>query len=159
MNEAEKIKVRHGACLKSMAGRDERIEVPSVGGRKPRMLSRPILTEILEPRVEEIFTLIDQEIQRTKLKELLASGVVITGGSALLPGIAEIADQVFQLPARIGYPRRIGGLVEIVDSPVYATAVGLVLYGMEHQPVRKFRIRDGNIFSRVTSRMKSWFRG
>ena len=159
MNEAEKIKVRHGACLKSMAGRDERIEVPSVGGRKPRMLSRPILTEILEPRVEEIFSLIDQEIQRTKLKELLASGVVITGGSALLPGIVEIADQVFQLPARVGYPRRISGLVEIVDSPVYATAVGLVLYGMEHQPARKFRIRDGNIFSRVTARMKSWFRG
>jgi cell division protein FtsA len=122
------------------------------------MLSRPILTEILEPRVEEIFSLIDQEIQRTKLKELLASGVVITGGSALLPGIVEIADQVFQLPARVGHPRRISGLVEIVDSPVYATAVGLVLYGMEHQPARKFRIRDGNIFSRVTARMKSWFR-
>jgi cell division protein FtsA len=157
MNEAEKIKVTHGACLSSMVGRDETIEVPSVGGRKSRLLSRHILAEILEPRVEEIFNLIDQEIQRTELKELLTSGVVITGGSALLPGITEIADQVFQLPTRIGYPRRISGLVDVVNGPMFATAVGLVLYGTDNQPRKKFRIRDGNIFHRVTGRMKSWF--
>jgi len=156
--EAEQIKIGHGSCLNSLVDKDQMIEVPSVGGRKPRLLSRHILSEILEPRVEEIFTLIDQEIERTGLKELLASGVVITGGSALLPGIAEIADQVFQLPARIGYPQRISGLVDVVSGPMFATAVGLVLYGMEHQPQRKFRIRDGNIFNRVTIRMKSWFK-
>ncbi len=156
--EAEQIKIGHGSCLNSLVDKDQMIEVPSVGGRKPRLLSRHILSEILEPRVEEIFTLVDQEIERTGLKELLASGVVITGGSALLPGIAEIADQVFQLPTRIGYPQRISGLVDVVNGPMFATAVGLVLYGMEHQPQRKFRIRDGNIFNRVTLRMKSWFK-
>ncbi len=158
MKEAEKIKVRHGACLSSMVARDEMIEVPSVGGRKPRLLSRHILAEILEPRVEEICSLIDQEVQRTELKELLASGLVITGGSAMLPGMAEMAEQVFRLPARTGYPRRITGLVDVVNEPKYATAVGLVLYGVEHQPRRKFRIRDGNIFNRVTNRMRSWFK-
>jgi len=156
--EAEQIKIDHGSCLNSLVDKDQMIEVPSVGGRKPRLLSRHILSEILEPRVEEIFALVDQEIERTGLKELLASGVVITGGSALLPGIAEISDQVFQLPTRIGYPQRISGLVDVVNGPMFATAVGLVLYGMEHQPQQKFRIRDGNIFNRVTLRMKSWFK-
>jgi cell division protein FtsA len=158
IKEAEQIKIGHGSCLNSLVDKDQVIEVPSVGGRKPRLLSRHILSEILEPRVEEIFTLIDQEIERTGFKELLASGVVITGGSALLPGIAEIADQVFQLPTRIGFPQRITGLVDVVNGPMFATAVGLVLYGMEHQPQKKFRIRDGNIFNRVTLRMKSWFK-
>jgi cell division protein FtsA len=156
--EAEQLKIDHGSCLNSLVDKDQMIEVPSVGGRKPRLLSRHILSEILEPRVEEIFTLVDQEIERTGFKELLASGMVITGGSALLPGIAEIADQVFQLPTRIGYPQRIFGLVDVVNGPMFATAVGLVLYGMEHQPKQKFRIRDGNIFNRVTLRMKSWFK-
>ncbi len=156
--EAEQIKIGHGSCLNSLVDKDQMIEVPSVGGRKPRLLSRHILSEILEPRVEEIFTLVDQEIERTGLKELMASGMVITGGSALLPGIAEIADQVFQLPTRIGFPQRISGLVDVVNGPMFATAVGLVLYGMEHQPQQKFRIRDGNIFNRVTLRMKSWFK-
>jgi cell division protein FtsA len=158
IKEAEQIKIRHGSCLNSIVDKDQMIEVPSVGGRKPRLLSRHILSEILEPRVEEIFTLIDQEIERTGLKELLAGGVVITGGSALLPGIAEIADQVFQLPTRIGFPQRISGLVDVVNGPMFATAVGLVLFGMESQPKKKFRIRDGNIFNRVTLRMKSWFK-
>jgi len=156
--EAEQIKICNGSCTNSMVDKDQMIEVPGVGGRKPRLLSRHILSEILEPRVEEIFTLIDQEIERTELKELLASGIVITGGSALLSGIAEIADQVFQLPTRVGFPRRISGLVDVVNGPMFATAVGLVLYGMEHQSQKKFRIRDGNIFNRVTLRMKSWFK-
>jgi cell division protein FtsA len=156
--EAEQIKIRNGSCINSLIDKDQIIEVPGVGGRKPRLLSRHILSEILEPRVEEIFTLIDQEIERTELKELLASGIVITGGSALLSGTAEIADQVFQLPTRIGFPRRISGLVDVVNGPMFATAVGLVLYGMEHQFQKKFRIRDRNIFNRVTLRMKSWFK-
>jgi cell division protein FtsA len=158
IKEAEQIKIGHGSCLNSLVDKNQIIEVPSVGGRKPRRLSRHILSDILEPRVEEIFTLINQEIERTGFKELLTSGVVITGGSALLPGIAEIADQVFQLPTRIGFPQRITGLVDVVNGPMFATAVGLVLYGMEHQPQKKFRIRDGNIFNRVTLRMKSWFK-
>ncbi len=157
MKEAEKIKVEHGSCLSAVIPKDETIEVPSVGGRKPRLLSKHILAEILEPRVEEIFTLIEQEINRTEMKRLLGSGVVITGGSALLPGVVEIAEQIFQMPTRIGYPRNISGLVDMVNEPKYATAIGLLLYGMENRPVRKFRIRDGNIFNRVFNRMKSWF--
>ncbi len=157
MKEAEKIKVKHGSCLSASIPKDETIEVPSVGGRKPRLLYRHILAEILEPRVEEILTLIDQEIHRTEMKDLLGSGVVITGGSAMLPGLAEMAEQIFQMPTRVGKPRNISGLVEVVNEPKYATAVGLLLYGMENRPVKKFRIRDGNIFNRVTNRMKSWF--
>ncbi|HID98210.1 MAG TPA: cell division protein FtsA [Thermodesulfobacteriaceae bacterium] len=158
MKEAEKIKVRHGSCLGALVRKDEMIEVPSVGGRKPRQLSRQILSEIIEPRVEEILTLIDQEIERTELKDLLGSGLVITGGSAALPGIAEMADQIFQLPTRIGHPRRISGLVDVVNGPMFATAVGLVLYGAEHQTRRTFSRTEGSIINRVTNCMKSWFR-
>jgi cell division protein FtsA len=158
MSDADKIKVLHGCCLSSMVARDENIEVPSVGGRKPRLLSRQILAEILEPRVEEIFGLLDQDIRRTGLKDSLTSGLVITGGSALVMGLSEMADQIFQLPTRIGYPRRISGLVDMVNSPMFATAVGLVLYALEHQSDKKFHIRDSNIFNRVTGRMRSWFK-
>lgn len=157
MHEAERIKLDFGTCLASLVNNDESIEVPSVGDRKPRRLARHILAEILEPRVEEIFTLIDQEIDRTKLKESLISGMVITGGSAMLPGISEMAEQIFDMPTRIGRPRGIEGLVEELDDPKYATAAGLVLYGFVNQPERKFRIRDGNIFQRVMNKMKSWF--
>jgi cell division protein FtsA len=157
MHEAEKIKIEHGTCLSSFVKKDETIEVPSVGDRKPRRLSRQILAEILEPRVEEIFSLIDQEIDRTKLKESLISGMVITGGSALLPGIVEVAEQIFDMPARIGRPKGIEDLMEELDDPRYSTAAGLVLYGFVNQPERKFRIRDDNIFQRVVSKMKSWF--
>jgi cell division protein FtsA len=157
MAQADKLKIRHGTCLTSMADPKEMIEVPSVGGRKPRLLSKHILAEILEPRVEEIFSLIDQEIQRTGLKELLASGIVVTGGSALLPGMLPLADQIFQLPTRIGYPRRITGLVDVVDNPMYATAVGLVLYGAADRPHKHFSRKSGGIFNKVTRRMKSWF--
>jgi len=158
MMEAEKIKIRFGSCLGLNIKRDETIEVPSVGGRRPRLLSRHILAEILEPRVEEILTLIDQEIKRTGFDDLLASGVVITGGSALLPGIAEMADQIFELPTRIGFPRGVTGLTDIVGAPQFATAVGLLLYGAERKPGEGFDMEEQGILGRVTSRMKSWFK-
>jgi cell division protein FtsA len=130
-----------------------------VGGRKPRILSRQILGEIIEPRVEEIFTLIHNDLHRSGYEDLINSGVVITGGSAELYGITEMAEQVFNVPSRIGYPEGIKGLVEVVNKPMYATAVGLVLYGAKRtKGGKKFRIRDTNIFSRVTERMKKWFR-
>ncbi len=158
MAQADTLKIRYGTCLTSFADPGEMIEVPSVGGRKPRKLSRQILAEILEPRVEEIFTLLDREIRRTGLKELLASGIVLTGGSALLPGTLEMADQVFQLPARLGYPRNISGLVDVVDSPMYATAVGLVRYGAQDRPDRSFDMEGGSIVSKITRRMKDLFK-
>ena len=157
--EAEKIKIKYGSALSSMIGKDETIEVPGVGGRKPRTLSRQILGEILEPRVEEIFTLIYQELVHSGYDELASSGVVVTGGSAELPGISEMAEQIFNAPARVGYPQNINGLVDLVNKPMYATAVGLVLYGAKtyHQK-KKFRIRDSNIFHMVIARMKRWFK-
>jgi len=130
-----------------------------VGGRKARVLSRQILGEILEPRVEEIFTLIYGELVRAEYENAISSGVVVTGGSAELPGVPELAEQIFNSPARVGYPQGIGGLMEVVNKPMYATAVGLVLYGaMMGKKSRKFRIRDTNIFNRVMNRMKSWFK-
>ena len=156
--EAEKIKIKYGCGLTSLIGQDETIKVPSVGGREPRTISRKILGEILEPRVEEIFSLIHHEMLRSGYDELVTSGIVVTGGSALLPGVPEIVEQVFNMPARIGYPDNIGGLKEIVNSPMYATAVGLVLYGAKERKRKKeFRIRDTNIFNRIVSRMKRWF--
>jgi len=158
-SEAEKIKIKYGCGLSSLIGKDETIEVPGVGGRKPRVLSRQILGEILEPRVEEIFTLIYGELVRAEYVNAISSGVVITGGSAELPGVPELAEQIFNTPARVGYPQGIGGLVEVVNKPMYATAVGLVLYGsMAGKRARKFRIRDANIFNRVMNRMKGWFK-
>lgn len=157
--EAEKIKIKYGCSLSSMIGKDETVEVPGVGGRKPRVLSRQILGEILEPRVEEIFSLIYGEILRSGHEDTITSGVVVTGGSAELLGITEMAEQIFNAPARVGYPEGISGLVEVVNKPMYATAVGLVLYGAKtNKRHKKFRIRDVNIFNRVMSRMKRWFK-
>jgi cell division protein FtsA len=157
--DAEKIKIRYGCGLSSMIGRDETIEVPGVGGRKPRVLSRQILGEILEPRVEEIFSLIYREMEHAGHEGSISSGVVVTGGSAELPGITEMAEQVFNTPARVGYPQGMSGLIEIVNKPMYATAVGLVLYGARSgKKAKKFRIRDTNIFNRVMGRMKRWFK-
>jgi cell division protein FtsA len=157
--EAEKIKIRYGCALSSLIGRDETIEVPGVGGRKPRTLSRQILGEILEPRVEEIFSLIYNEMASAGYENLLGSGVVVTGGSAELPGISELAELVFNAPARAGYPQGIEGLADLVNKPMYSTAVGLVLYGAKAvKRKRKFRIRDSNIFHLVMQRMKKWFK-
>ena len=157
--EAEKIKIRYGCALSSMIGKEETIEVPGVGGRKPRVLSRRILGEIVEPRVEEIFSLIFGELIHSGNGEGIGAGVVVSGGSAELPGITEMAEQIFNVPARVGYPEGISGLVEVVNQPMYATAVGLVLYGANRRrKKKKFRIRDGNIFNRVMSVMKRWFR-
>jgi len=156
--EAEKIKIKYGCGLTSLIGKNETIEIPSVGGREPRTISRQLLGDILEPRVEELFSLICQEMIRSGYDDLVTSGIVVTGGSSLLPGVPEIVEQVFNMPARVGYPANIGGLKEIVNSPMYATAVGLVLYGANSkQREKRFRIRDTNIFNRIVSRMKRWF--
>lgn len=155
-DEAETIKRRFGCASSKMIGKDNIIEVPSIGGRKTRVLSRQILGDILEPRVEEIFELVHREIERMKLTELLASGVVLTGGTTLLPGMVEVAEDVIGLPVRQGIPQSVGGLVDIVKSPMYATGVGLVLYGAQQADQRYFRARDENIYSKVKKRMGAW---
>ncbi|MER2560975.1 MAG: cell division protein FtsA [Myxococcaceae bacterium] len=157
MEQAERIKQKHGCALASMVDKQEMIEVPSVGGREPRVMGRQILSEILEPRVEEIFQLVHHEIERNGFSELLASGVVITGGSTLLPGMAELAEEIMGVPVRRGVPRGIGGLVDVVKSPVYATGVGLVVYGAKNLDRRMFRIRESeNVFKKVKRRMGEW---
>jgi cell division protein FtsA len=156
--EAEKIKKKYGSCISRNINSEETIEVPGMGGRKPRMLPRQILGEILEPRMEEIFTLIKREIYRAGMENVISSGSVLTGGSSLLDGVTEIAETVFDLPTRLGKPRGITGLVDVVNNPMYATGVGLVIYGAKNHDAKKFRIRDANIFNRVMNRMKNWFR-
>jgi cell division protein FtsA len=156
--EAEKIKKKYGTCIAANIAGDDTIEVPGMGGRKPRKLPRQILGEILEPRMEEIFTLVQREIFRAGMENLINSGIVLTGGTSLLDGVTDIAESVFNLPTRQGKPRGISGLVDVVNNPMYATGVGLVLYGAKNQTEKKFRIRDANIFNRVMNRMKRWFR-
>jgi len=155
--EAEKIKKKFGTCLSSQIAADDTIEVPGMGGRKSRKLPRQILGEILEPRMEEMFTLIKREIVRAEMESVINSGIVVTGGTALLDGVIDVAESVLNVPARLGRPQGIGGLVDVVNNPMYATAVGLVLFGAKNRTQSKFRIRDANIFNRVTTRMKKWF--
>jgi cell division protein FtsA len=156
-HEAERIKKASGCAMASMVDRGETIEVPSVGGGQPRVLSRQILAEIIEPRVEEIFMLVQHEIQKCGLEEAIASGVVITGGSTLLSGMTEMAEEVLGVPVRRGMPRGIGGLVDVVRSPMYATAVGLVIYGARQGAGSPyFRIREENVYRKVKTRMKEW---
>jgi cell division protein FtsA len=158
--EAEKIKKRYGNCVAKSIRADETIEVPGVSGREARKLPRQILGEILEPRMEEIFSLVNREIYRAGMENMVASGMVLTGGTALLEGVTEIAESVFSLPTRIGTPQGLRGLADVVNNPMYATGVGLVLYGARHQQTekKKFRIRDRHIFNRLMNRMKRWFK-
>ncbi|MFO7965020.1 MAG: cell division protein FtsA [Desulfobacterales bacterium] len=156
--EAEKIKRQYGCCISRNIGGDEAIEVPGMGGRKPKKLSRQVLGEILEPRMEEIFSLVKREIYKSDMEHFIASGMVLTGGSALLDGTIEIAESVFNVPTRLGRPIGITGLVDVVNNPMYATGVGLVMYGAKNQTSKKFRIRDKNIFNRLVSRMRRWFK-
>jgi cell division protein FtsA len=158
IEEAEKIKKKHGCALTSLIEKDEKVEVPAVGERKARIISRKMLAEIIEPRMEEILSLVQREIIAAGYESLIASGIVITGGSALLEGMTELAEQIFSLPVRKGYPKNMGGLTDIVRNPIYATAVGLVLYGKEGRIGEGFRPGDENIFDKVTRRMKDWFK-
>ena len=159
MASAERIKVKYGCAMVDLVSMDEIIEVPTVGGRDPRRLSRQLLAEICQPRMEEVLALVDQKLTRSGCKHLIGAGVVITGGSALLDGCQELGEQIFNLPTRIGYPRNVGGLKDVVNSPKYATAVGLLCYGAEKEGgERKFRVQEENIIARVRNRVKSWFK-
>jgi cell division protein FtsA len=160
--EAERIKKRFGAASARLLGSDDVITVPSVGGRRPREVSRKILCEIIEPRIDEILTLSRQEIVKAGLEDKIPSGLVLTGGCAALAGIGDLAEEIFEAPVRIGQPWRVGGLQDVVRSPMYATGVGLVLYGQaqaQGRGVSRFRIRDESIFRRVRQRMRDWFYG
>ncbi|HVP31451.1 MAG TPA: cell division protein FtsA [Myxococcota bacterium] len=160
--EAERIKKKFGVASARLLTSDDVITVPSVGGRRPREVSRKILCEIIEPRVDEILSLARQEIAKAGLLERIPSGVVLTGGCSALAGITELAEEVFEAPVRRGTPMHVGGLQDVVRSPMYATGVGLVLFGFSQTRGRlqsRFRIRDESIFGRVKQRMREWFYG
>jgi cell division protein FtsA len=158
-DEAERIKKTFGVASARYLASDDVLTVPSVGGRRPREVSRKILCEIIEPRAEEILSLARQEIVRSGLADRIPSGIVLTGGASALAGISELAEEIFEAPVRLGSPENVGGLLEIVRSPMYATGVGLVNYGFsqESSRFRGFRIRDESIFGRVKQRMRDWF--
>nr|WP_321255243.1 cell division protein FtsA [uncultured Pseudodesulfovibrio sp.] len=161
MMSAEKIKMDFGCAMADLVTQEEIIEVPSVGGRESRKMSKRVLSEICEPRCEEILALVDQELIKSGFKNMIAAGVVLTGGTVMIEGMQELAEQIFDLPVRIGVPGEgIGGLTAEVRSPKYATAVGLLLHGAEEEglhKVRPFKIRDDSGFDRIVSRMKKWF--
>jgi len=156
--EAESLKRKYGCALASMTRPEEKIEVPSVGGRRPRVLTRQTLCEIIQPRLEELFMLVDREVRRAGYTGRVNGGVVVTGGSSIMEGVPELAEQIFDMPVRRGIPRGVGGLTDVISSPMYATGVGLGLYGAAHRDRRKFRqVTDRNIFDKVVARMKEWF--
>jgi len=160
--EAERIKKKFGVASTRYLASDDIITVPSVGGRKPREISRKILCEIIEPRVEEILSLARQELAKAGLCDRIPSGLVLTGGASALDGMPELAEEVFEAPVRRGLPMHIGGLQDVVRSPMYSTGVGLVLYGLSQRRSdrgSRFRIRDESIFGRVKQRMRDWFYG
>ena len=157
MAEAERIKQRYGCAMTSRVSPDETIEVPSVGGRPPRVLSRQILSEIIEPRVEEVFAFVGREIRNSGYEDLIASGIVITGGTTILEHMPELAEEVLGMPVRRGLPKGVGGLVDVVRNPKFATGVGLVIYGAKSQEQSLFRIREERVYDKVAKRMKQWF--
>jgi cell division protein FtsA len=130
-----------------------------VGGRKPRQLSRQILSEIVQPRVEEIFTLVARELARAGFQDAATAGVVVTGGTSIMEGVPELAEQVFDLPVRRGLPAPTGGLADVVRSPIFSTGVGLAAYGARAQTAGRgpFDEADGNLFARIRHRMSEWF--
>lgn len=157
-HEAEKVKIQYGCALASMVKPEETIEVAGVGGRKARVVSRRLLAEIIEPRVEEMFSLIHREVAKSGYQDLLSAGVVITGGAALLEGMPELAEMIFEMPVKRGYPQNVGGLRDVVNSPKFATAVGLVRYGASNKQKSKFPIREKNIYDKVRGSMASWIK-
>jgi cell division protein FtsA len=152
---AEQIKIRH-ACALSSKGVNEDIEVPSIGERPARQLSRQTLAEVVEPRYEELLNLLQGELRRSGFEDLVAGGVVLTGGSAKMDGLVELAEEVFHMPVRIGVPQSVTGLEETIADPVYATGVGLLIYAQQHRFAAGSEYAEAQGFF---ARMRSWFGG
>ncbi len=157
--DAEDIKQRFGCALSQLADPQEMVEVPGVGDRVPRQLSRKTLAEVIEPRVEELYSLVQAELRRSGYEELLSSGVVITGGSSIMQGMVDLGEEIFHMPVRIGQPNYSGGLAEVVRHPRYSTGVGLLLAGVQQHRSRELARMQVSSFQQVLERMKSWFTG
>jgi cell division protein FtsA len=156
---AEDIKVKHGCALRQLADAKEIVEVPGVDGREPRQLSVQTLAEVIEPRVVELYEFVLNELRRSGMEEMIASGIVITGGSSQMRGMVELGEEIFHMPVRLGLPRHVGGLSEVVSNPRYATAVGLVLMGKNEIERHIIGRMESSSFERVWEKMRSWFQG
>jgi cell division protein FtsA len=154
--DAENIKTRHGVGLRQLADPNQMIEVPGIGERSPRSMSRQTLAEVIEPRVEELYSLVQQVLRESGFEELLSSGVVLTGGSAVMHGMVELGEEIFHMPVRLGVPRYQGGLADVVRAPRYATAVGLLLEGASQVQQGKLSRQTGSVKA-VLVRMREWF--
>ncbi len=156
---AEDIKIKHGCALRQLADAREVVEVPGVDGRDARQLSIQTLAEVIEPRVVELYELVLQELRRSGMEEMIASGIVITGGSAMMRGMMELGEEIFHMPVRMGMPRYVGGLSEVVSNPRYATGVGLILMGKQQLERHLTGQMESSSIGRIFEKMKSWFQG
>jgi cell division protein FtsA len=158
---AEEIKKKFGCALTQLAHREETIEVPSVGDRPPRKLTRQTLAEVVEPRIEELYGLVQAELRRSGFEDLIGSGIVVTGGSAKMEGMIDLAEEVFHMPVRLGTPQYVGGLKGVIQNPIFATGVGLVLYGAKYRAGGSYTrsVQEAKGFKGAMGRMKGWFQG
>ena len=156
---ADEIKKKYGCALTQLASGDETIETPSAGDRAPRKLARHTLTEVIEPRIEELYGLAQAELRRSGFEELLGSGIVLTGGSSKMEGMVELAEEVFHIPVRQGVPQYAGGLSEVIRNPVYSTGVGLIHFGYNNRGAAISEPESSTGFNNIFERMRSWFQG
>ena len=156
---AEEIKIKYACALAQLASSDETIEVPSVGDRASRRLARHTLAEVVEPRYEELLALVQAELRRSGFEDLVAAGIVLTGGSSKMEGLVDLAEEVFHMPVRLGTPQYVAGLADVVRNPIYATGVGLLLFGNQNRNQRSMEAQFGHGMRGVLGRMKSWFQG
>ncbi len=157
--EAEDLKRAHGCALRQLASPSDMVEVPSVGDRGPRQLSRQTLAEVIEPRVEELYSLVQAELRRSGFEDLISSGIVLTGGSSLMQGMVELGEEVFHMPVRLGLPQGVDGLREVIQNPRYATGVGLLLAGLEQYQRHQLARLQSSSLQQIFERMKAWFQG
>ncbi|RLA46763.1 MAG: cell division protein FtsA [Gammaproteobacteria bacterium] len=155
---AEEIKIKYACALTQLAGADETIKVPSVGDRPPRDLSRQALAEVVEPRYDELFSLVQAELRRSGFEDMMPAGIVLTGGTSKMEGVVELAEEIFHMPVRVGYPQMVQGLTDIVRNPIYATSVGLLQYGIEHQEEARSGTtgKSGGSTESLLSRARAW---
>jgi cell division protein FtsA len=156
---ANDLKIKYACALRQLASPEETIEVPSVGDREPRQLARQTLAEVVEPRYEELLTLVQAELRRSGFEEICAAGVVLTGGSAKMDGVIELAEEIFHMPVRLGVPQHVSGLVDVIRNPIHATGVGLLLVGNKQQHSFSGRELEEDSGDSLWTRMKSWFQG
>ena len=154
---AEDIKVKYACALTQLAGADETIKVPSVGDRPPRDLSRQALAEVVEPRYDELFTLVQSELRRSGFEDLIPAGIVLTGGTSKMEGAMELAEEIFHMPVRVGFPQKVMGLTDIVRNPIYSTGVGLLHYGLKAQEEGGITGGRGPAQPGFLGRIKLWF--